>query len=427
MPVIDPLLYDKSGTHLLVMERKVSTKSLKIGMYVSGLDRPWLDTPFLMQGFRINDNNDIESLKTLCKYIYIDVERGIEADTYLDEPAEPVSHYIDDFLKHGKREVEYQEQRPSLQEIPVAEAALDEAAIRVANIMDNIKVGDNLDVQAVKAAIQPLLDSMIRNADALLWMLSAQDNNYAYKRATDNCTLAIAFGRHLGLHKEDLRLLAMSLLLVDVGNVKISSNILNKPGRLTSAEFSVVKKHVDYGVEILRNTPGISDTVIGAVQTHHERFDGSGYPNGLKGEQIPIYGRMAAIIDNYSVMTRKTPYREAMAQHTALQVLYKWRNKYFQAELVEQFLQCLGVYPTGSLVEMTTGEVGIVVAQNKRERLKPMISMLLDEQKNPWDVSPLIDLSSNPVDESGIKRKIMRALKPGAYGTDPKISIAKWQ
>jgi len=152
------------------------------------------------------------------------------------------------------------------------------------------------------------------------------------------------------------------------------------------------------------------------VQTHHERFDGSGYPGGLEGKQIPVCGLIAAIIDTYNAMTRKTLYRGAIAHHKVLQELYRWRDKYFQGDLVEQFLQCLGVYSMGELVEMTSGEVGIVIAQNPGDRLRPTVSMLLDELKNPWEANPRIDLSTDRVDENGIERNILRTLKPGAYG-----------
>ncbi|MCH7881231.1 MAG: HD-GYP domain-containing protein [Proteobacteria bacterium] len=404
------------------MERMVSTQKLKIGMYISGLDRPWLDTPFLTQGYFINDATDVEELQKYCKYIYIDIEKGIKADTYLDEPVGPSKHYLDDFLDHGKRQVEYEDQKSTLHEFPAAESALEEATLQVANLMDNARRGDNLDVQAIRAAVQPLLDSIIRNVDALQWMLKVQDDKNLYTQATNNCTLGIAFGRHLGLYKEDIRILAMGMLLLDVGKLKISAAILNKPGALSKAEFAVVKKHVAFGVKMLGNTPGIDEAIIKMVQTHHERVDGSGYPLGLEGKQIPPFGLIAAIIDTYNAMTSQTPYRDAIAPHKVLQELYKWRNKYFQAELVEQFLQCLGVYPTGSLVEMTSGEVGIVIAQNLRDRLKPTIRMLLDEQKNIWEISPIIDMATNLVDASGIERKILRALKPGAYGIDSSLT-----
>ena len=214
----------------------------------------------------------------------------------------------------------------------------------------------------------------------------------------------------------------MGMLLLDVGKLKISTDILNKPGALTMAEFAVVKKHVEFGAKILNKTHGINETIIKMVQTHHERFDGSGYPRGLKGKQIPVFGLIAAIIDTYNSMTRKTAYREAIAPHRVLQELYKWRDKYFEAELVEQFLQCLGVYPTGSLVEMTSGEVGVVIAQNLRDRLRPTINMVLNEQKTHWEISPVIDLSTNRVDANGLERKILRALKPGAYGIDSSLA-----
>ena len=194
---------------------------------------------------------------------------------------------------------------------------------------------------------------------------------------------------------------------------------------MNKAEFTGIKKHVEFGVKILMNTSGISESIIGMVQTHHERFDGSGYPGGLEGEQIPVFGLIAAIIDTYNAMTRKTLYRGAIAHHKVLQELYRWRDKYFQGDLIEQFLQCLGVYSTGELVEMTSGEVGIVIAQNPGDRLRPTLSMLLDELKNPWEVNPRIDLSTNRVDENGIERNISRTLEPGAYGISESQFAAK--
>jgi len=404
------------------MERMIGTENLKTGMYMSGLDLTWLDTPFVTQGFFIKNADEIRELISYCKFVYIDPAQGVASDKYLDQPAPPTKHYLDEFLSQGKRQVEYEDQKPTLVEVPAAEMALEEATVKVASIMDCARKGDNLDVRVIKAAVQPLLNSIIRNVDALQWMLTAQDKTGIYTQAIGNCTIAIAFGRHLGLYKEDLRTLAMGMLLLDVGKLKISTDILSKPGPLTRAEFAVVKKHVEFGVKMLRKTPGINEATLEMVQTHHERFDGSGYPLGLKGKQIPAFGLIAGIIDTYSAMTSKTPYREAIAPYKVLQELYKWRTKYYKAELVEQFLQCLGVYPTGSLVEMTSGEVGIVIAQNLRNRLNPTISMILDEQKNPWEINPLVDLSTNRVDASGLERKILHALNPGAYGIDPSLA-----
>ena len=403
------------------MERIVNTQKLKIGMYICGLDRPWMDTPFLMQGFFIGDDKEIEDLNNYCKYVSVDIDKGIEADAYLDGNPGSAEDHLNDFLEHGDRYVEYEEEKSALEEFPAAKLALDQATAEITTIMDDINNGDILDVQAVSAAVQPLLDSMIRNVDALLWMLNVQGNEDSYRTAMENCTLGLAFGRHLGLHMSDIRTLAVGMLLLDVGKFKVPADILNKPGTLTKEEFTEVKKHVEYGVEMLKNIGGFNEAVINMVQTHHERLNGSGYPNGLEGSQIPVFGRIAAIIDSYSSMSRKTTYRDAIAPHKILQELYKWRNKHYQAELVEQFLQCVGVYPTGSLVEMTTGEVGIVVAQNMHERLEPTIFMLLDESKDPWQSNPIIHLSKTRVEVNGVRRKILHALKSGSYG------ISSWQ
>ncbi|MCW8830726.1 MAG: HD-GYP domain-containing protein [Gammaproteobacteria bacterium] len=403
------------------MERKVSTFDLTIGMHVANLDRPWLDTPFLLQGFIIEKEADIQALQQHCKYVFIDTEKGEEATSYMDEkPTLPSSKYVEDFLEGGKKKVEYEEKQSAFHELPAAETALETASDKVAMLMDNLKAGDNLDVTAVRQAVQPILESVIRNSDALLWVSEMQKKDaYTYSHSLDNCALAIAFGRHLGLFKEDLRNLAMGLLLMDVGKVKVSDDIINKTGTLTVDEFEEMKNHVHYGVNLLRNTPGINETIINVVLTHHERYDGSGYPSGLKGKEVPVYGRIAAIIDCYTAMTGNSSYRASIAPHKALQTIYNWRNKYFQDELVEQFLQCLGVYPTGSLVEMSSGEVGMIMAQNRVQRLKPKIMMLLDENKKPYEVSKIVDLTVDTTDASGLELSIISGLQSGAYGIDP--------
>jgi HD-GYP domain-containing protein (c-di-GMP phosphodiesterase class II) len=403
------------------MERKISTFDVKIGMYVSNLDRPWLDTPFLIQGFLIKDDEDIVALQQHCEYVYIDTEQGKEADTYLDKaPATEGNTYVDDFLEGGTQKITYESEKDEYQEIPAAEMALENATTKIANIMDNLKAGDNLNMHAVREAVEPLMESMVRNSDAMLWLSEMREKDaYTYSHSVDNCSLSIAFGRHLGLYKEDMRSLAMGCLLMDIGKIKLPEAILNSTGVLTRDEFVEMRKHVRYGMDILRKTSGVSEAVLAVVHGHHERFDGSGYPDGLEGKQIPVFARIAGIIDTYNAMTHDSPYRKAAAPHTVLQIMYSWRNKFFQDELVEQFLQCVGVYPTGSIIEMSTGEVGMVIAQNKKQRLKPKIMMLLDEHKDPYSGPKIIDLQTQSVDHNGQEYTILHGLQPGTYGINP--------
>lgn len=403
------------------MERKVRVNNLKIGMYVVNLDRPWLDTPFLVQGFHIRDNEELRALNKYCKHVFIDPDMGQQAEIYMDQdPQLPTNEYLERFLRDRKREVEYTDAKTASEEIPAAKSALEDASEKISLIMEDVKAGKNLNIKAVRSVVEPILDSIIRNPDALMWLtrLKSKDE-YTYSHSVDNCSLAIAFGRHMGLPKEDMWTLAMGTLLLDAGKMRIPDELLNKRTRLTDDEFEEVKKHVDYSVEILKQTDGISEDVINIALTHHERFDGSGYPNGIEGTHIPVYGRMAAIIDCFDAMTSRRPYSEPISAHKALQKIYNWRNVYFQDELVEQFLQCLGVYPTGSLVEMSSGEVGIILSQNRTRRLKPKIMLLLDEQKKAYDNFKVIDLMVQTTDANGHDLTILRGLDPGAYGIDP--------
>lgn len=408
------------------MERKVSSAYLKVGMYVSKLDRPWRETSFLIQGFYIMYEDEILSLAKQCDYIYIDPVQGIEADMYLDDsPSSSANKQLqtnkdlENFLETGKKKVNYEDAESTVKELPVAKAAFEAASEIIAGIMEDDVRKDKLNIKAVKGAVEPILDSMIRNSDAFVWMVKMQQHDsYTYDHSVQNCALGIAFGRHMGLNKRGLQTLAMGLLLMDVGKAKLPQDLLTKQSALTSEEVVEMQKHVEYSVEILKKTEGINENVINIALTHHERYDGSGYPNNLVGVQTPIYGRIAAIIDCYDAMTTSTPYRKAVSEHAALQNIYNLRDQYFQQELVEQFLQCMGVYPTGSLVELSTGEVGIILSQNVKQRLKPKIMMVLDEQKQQYAERRIIDLAEQSEDSSGMPLHISKGLDQGEHGID---------
>ena len=403
------------------MDRKVNVAYLKIGMYVSNLDRPWIDTPFLLEGFLIKSEEDLLALNQYCTYVYIDPDRGIGASVYIEEaPRLKTNSYLERFLQDNKKKVEYKNTSPTKEEIPAAQTALESASNQVAHIMEDVKEGKNLNIEAVRGVVEPILDSIIRNSEAYMWLTMMQKkSSYTYSHSVDNCALAIAFGRFMGLPKKDLRTLAIGLLMMDMGNVNVPEGILNKKGRLTEAEYRIVKKHVGNSVVILKKTKGMNEDIINIALTHHERFDGSGYPNGLHGTRIPVYGRMAAIIDCYDAMTSNRPFSTAKSPYSALQNIYNWRGSAFQPELVEQFLQCMGVYPTGSLVEMTNGSVAIVLEQNQTQRMRPKVMLILDEEKQHLMEYKTVNLATTFEDESRMPMNIYRGLDPGAYGIDP--------
>jgi len=403
------------------MDRKVNVAYLKTGMYVSNLDRPWIDTPFLLEGFLIKSEEDLSALNQYCTYVYIDTDRGIGATEYIEEaPRLKTNTYLERFLQDNKKKVEYKNTSPTKDEIPAAQTALESASNQVAHIMEDVKGGKNLNIEAVRGVVEPILDSIIRNSEAYMWLSMMQKkSSYTYSHSVDNCALAIAFGRFMGLPKKDLRTLAIGLLMMDMGNVNVPEGILDKKGRLTEAEYRIVKKHVGHSVVILKKTKGMNEDIINIALTHHERFDGSGYPNALQGTRIPVYGRMAAIIDCYDAMTSNRPFSAAKSPYSALQNIYNWRGSAFQPELVEQFLQCMGVYPTGSLVEMTNGSVAIVLEQNLTQRMRPKVMLILDEEKQHLMEYKTINLSTTFEDAGRMPMNIHRGLDPGAYGIDP--------
>ena len=227
----------------------------------------------------------------------------------------------------------------------------------------------------------------------------------------------MTFGRHLGLPRESLLSLGTGALLFDIGNSKLPEGLLNKPGRLSPDEFQVMKQHVEFGTEIVRKIQGSGMEMIDMVRAHHERFDGSGYPLGTRGADIPLFGRIAGILDCYDAITSDRSYQRAISPHQALRVLYNARNAGFQEELVEQFIQCLGVYPTGSLVELVSGEVGIVIAQNRVRRLRPKIMLILDQNKVVLNNFETVDLDR---ETPGKDLEIATVLDPGTYGINPK-------
>ena len=402
------------------MDRKVNVSYLEAGMYVSTLDRPWIDTPFLLEGFLIKTEEDISTLTQYCSYVYIDTSHGIGASQYMDEVSYLNSNvYLERYLQDNKRSVYYKNIKTAKEELPAAQIALDNAVDQVAHILQDVKTGNNLNIKAVKSIVEPILDSVLRNSEAFMWLMMMQKKSvYTYSHSIENCALAIAFGRYMGLPKNDLKILAIGLLMMDTGYVRVPELILNKKGRLTEAEYRIVKKHVRYGVRILKGTKDMDEDIINITQNHHERFDGSGYPNALQETQIPVYGRIAAIIDCYNSMIHSRPLSSAKSAYVALQNIYNWRGSAFQPELVEQFLQCMGVYPTGSLIEMENGEVGIVLAQNLTQRMRPKIMLLLDADKSHFVEYKTIDLTEQFEDSSGYPLNIHRGLEPGSYGLD---------
>jgi HD-GYP domain-containing protein (c-di-GMP phosphodiesterase class II) len=285
-----------------------------------------------------------------------------------------------------------------------------------------LKRGGGLDVQLMESAVDSMVDSIFRNREAMGWLARMKvKDDYLYSHSLAASVWALAFGRHLGLDKTTLRSLGMGAMLLDVGKTKLPTALLQKSGKPDESEWVDLKRHVQLGMEILDEDPRADACMKTMVRTHHERTDGTGYPNKLTGDSIPLVGRIAAIVDCYDAMTSERTYAKGKSTYDAVRELKKLGKSWFQPELVELFIQAVGVFPTGTLVELNSGEVGIVIAQNRFRRLRPEVMLILDEQKKVREQFPTIDLQLFTKDnENGNPALwIAQGLEPGAYGVDP--------
>lgn len=440
---------------------KVPVNQLKLGMFVSQLDRPWLETPFLLQGFMVDSLADIEEIKKHCDYVYVDIVKGKKpanfnpnqviqqsaigvSSTGKPQPTNSVSRKhpetkdkevsgllglsrtpeaqraLEQMFPHRKLK-HYQDQTAVAKELESAKQVVKEFNSNLEDLVNEVRDKNAFDVERVKVAVDPMIDSIMRNPDACMWLARLKNkDSYTYKHSLGASIWAVALGRQIGLPKVDLKNLAIGAMLCDVGKLRLPDGLLNKKGRLSKGEFTMVKSHVELGIETLQNSQGVNKQILDIVAYHHERFNGKGYPKKLKGTQIPVLSRIAAIADCYDAMTSERVYAAAISPSLAVRKLYEWRGEDFQAELVEEFIQAVGLYPAGTLVELSNGMVGIVISESRIRRLRPKLLLLLDEDKNTLDEIRELDLMEvSGAHESAEPVHIVTSLGPGSYGIDP--------
>ncbi len=398
-------------------EIKIKMEGLQKGMYVSRVDRPWSDLPTNLQGVVIQSNEQIDMLNKYCNYVYVDSSKGKSpAPMYwiIEENNDKSRGMID----LGKNEYtllrkEHYETTVSLDnEMGTAKDVYHQVSQQIMNSFEKLRNNQDLDMVGIQGAVEQTVNSVVRNPTALKFVMDLQrTDQYTYDHALATSVWAAQFGRHLGLDKEAIKELSLGGLLLDIGKSKIPASILTKETKLTRSEKILLRSHVDEAVKILVNYPELSSNVVRMVATHHERANGKGYPLGLLNKDIPIYGRIAGIVDSFDAMTNKRPHKKRyFSPHEAISQLYELRNTLFQAELVEQFIQTVGMYPTGTLVELNTGEIAVVTAINGLKRLKPTVMVILDENKQMREEFKTINIAEE--EDYSVKR----TLKRGAYG-----------
>lgn len=434
-------------------ERKVYVSQLAPGMYVSRLDRPWLESPFPFQGLLLENWEQVAEIQNACEYVYVE-EPGEEPAGEAQSPGGVIASVHgrrrNRRLRSGPRPIQEQESawrasQPVAQiqrlgpasrrappvtatlqkEMHTARPLIDETREVVFQQLHDARHGRSLDVPAAREYVGRLTKSILRNPDALTWLSALkQRDEYTYLHSLSVCILSVAFGRYLGLARETLLELGFGAFLHDIGKMRIPDSVLNKPGQLSAQEMEMMRRHPQLGVEIVDGSERIPTNSRDVIYSHHERLDGSGYTEGVQGERIHLLTQLVSICDTYDAIVSHRPYKGATSPLTATGVLYRSRGRLFDARLVHEFIGCIGVYPVGSLVELSTEEVGVVLAANE-DRLRPKVLVVLDAERQRLKTPYEVDLTRMLQTPDGRPLQIQRSLEIGAYGLQPDLLLAR--
>jgi putative nucleotidyltransferase with HDIG domain len=264
---------------------------------------------------------------------------------------------------------------PVEKEIPKASELYDNAKLIQQKLLDDVKQGKPLDLTPVSELSDQMIHSVFRNQDALLCMSRIREkDSYLLEHSLNVSILMTIFAKHLGFDDDLIEQLSMGGLLHDIGKVLTPDEVLHKPGRLSEEEYAIMKEHVVLGTQILESTPGLSSVTKEVAANHHERIDGSGYPNQLKGEELTIYSRMIAIVDAYDAITAERVYKVGASPNKAFAIMMKNPGE-FDPQLLQQFIKAIGIHPVGTLVKLQNSKLAIVTKANKEFPLKPVVTV----------------------------------------------------
>ena len=396
------------------MIKRVPISALKVGMYITDLNNDWIPHNTQRKRGVIRREETIEKIRKMgVQFVYIDAQKG--KDSQDSETATTVENRNETALQKAGEQKPGMAPRVSLsEEMGTALNVHSQAQELVDSFMKSAKIGATLDVAQIHKLAGDLQNSVSRNASALgcLGRIREKDN-YLLEHSVNLSVLMTVFGQYRKLPADVMHQIVMGALLHDLGKILTPDEVLHKPGRLTREEFEVMKLHARHSRDILSATEGIGElTVITAAQ-HHERMDGSGYPEGLKGEQISVYGRMVAIADVYDAITADRAYHRGLTPTQGLKKLLEWSGDHLDSTLVKQFIRCIGLYPVGSLVLLDSGRLGIVVEINEEDQRLPIVRVMYHTKFRMPIAVTTIDLS-----KASNQDRILHAVEPGQYKID---------
>lgn len=373
------------------MIKKVQANEVRLGMYIHQIRGNWMEHPFWRKSFKLIQQKDLDKLVSCnLEEIWIDTSKGLDVVKAIQvkNPDGVDSDILPQSIKKPVARVSVEE------ELHVAKIIQNKAKEAVAAMFDDVRMGKALEIEEAKSLVNEINQSMERNPNALLTLIRLKNvNEYTYMHSVAVCVLMVALGRHLGLSEVQIKQAGTAGLLHDIGKMVIPNEVLNKPGKLTDEEFTIMKSHPVRGREILKSCYQVHETALDVCLHHHERVDGKGYPEKLSGDALTLFARMGAVCDVYDAISSDRCYKAAWSPAEAIRKMASWKDGHFDESIFQAFVKTVGIYPSGTLLKLQSGRLGVVIEQSTKKLTTPIVKIFFSTRANAHIPAEIIDIS----------------------------------
>ncbi|SOD16482.1 HD-GYP domain-containing protein [Nitrosomonas ureae] len=373
------------------MIKKVQANEVRLGMYIHQIRGNWMEHPFWRKSFKLIQQKDLDKLVSCSlEEIWIDTSKGLDVvkTIQVKNPDGVDSDILPQSIKKPVARVSVEE------ELHVAKIIQNKAKEAVAAMFDDVRMGKALEIEEAKSLVNEINQSMERNPNALLTLIRLKNvNEYTYMHSVAVCVLMVALGRHLGLSEVQIKQAGTAGLLHDIGKMMIPNEVLNKPGKLTDEEFTIMKSHPVRGWEILKSCYQVHETALDVCLHHHERIDGKGYPEKLSGDALTLFARMGAVCDVYDAISSDRCYKAAWSPAEAIRKMASWKDGHFDESIFQAFVKTVGIYPSGTLLKLQSGRLGVVIEQSTKKLTTPIVKIFFSTRANAHIPAEIIDIS----------------------------------
>lgn len=398
------------------MLKKIHVRDVRFGMFIHEICGSWMDHPFWKKAFLLSANEELNTLKSCgVQEVWIDTEKGldIESEAVLSTSAE-ANKKVETELNKIAEESHGKSYLPIHEELESARKLQAKSKKAVTSMFQEARMGNAIKVNEAEPLVDRINESITRNPEAFLNLarLKTKDD-YTYMHSIAVCALMIALGKQLGLTGSELKNAGLAGLLHDVGKMLIPDEVLNKPGKLTDEEFEIIKQHPLKSWEILHGSPDVTDVILDVCLHHHERVDGTGYPEHISGNPLSLYARMGAVCDVYDALTSNRCYKNGWEPAETIRKMAEWRDGHFDERVFQAFVKTIGIYPSGTLVRLKSGRLAIVMEQSDKSLLTPIVKVFFSTKSNEPIMPEMLNLSRS-------QESIVSAEDPTQWGFDLK-------